>query len=158
MQQITVRCTVNGSPEAITSAPYRTLLEVLRDDLGLTGSKEGCGTGDCGACTVLVDGAPVSSCLMLIGQAEGREVLTVEGLSSGESLHPMQAAFAEHGAVQCGYCIPGMIMSAVALLNENPRPTDEEIRWGIAGNLCRCTGYTKIVEAIAAVGQANALS
>ena len=155
MQQITVRCTVNESPEAITSAPYRTLLEVLRDDLGLTGSKEGCGTGDCGACTVLLDGAPVSSCLMLIGQAEGRAVLTVEGLSSGEALHPMQAAFAEHGAVQCGYCIPGMIMSAVALLNENPQPTDEDIRWGIAGNLCRCTGYTKIVEAIAAASRAS---
>ena len=150
MQAIDVRCTINGTPETITTAPYRTLLEVLRDELGLTGSKEGCGTGDCGACTVLVDGAPVSSCLMLVGQAEGRDILTVEGLSRGEELHPLQTAFAEHGAVQCGFCIPGMIMAGVALLNENPHPTDEEIRWGIAGNLCRCTGYSKIVEAIAA--------
>jgi carbon-monoxide dehydrogenase small subunit len=153
MQAIEVRCTVNGSQETLRTAPYRTLLEVLRDDLRLTGAKEGCGTGDCGACTVLVDGAPVSSCLMLAGQVEGRAVLTVEGLSSGEELHPMQRAFAEHGAVQCGFCIPGMIMSAVALLNETPHPTDEEIRWGIAGNLCRCTGYSKIVEAIAAASR-----
>jgi carbon-monoxide dehydrogenase small subunit len=155
MQQISVRCTVNGTAETITSAPYRTLLEVVRDDLGLTGSKEGCGTGDCGACTMLVDGAPVSSCLMLVGQVEGRQIVTVEGLSSGETLHPMQAAFAAFGAVQCGYCIPGMIMSAVALLEDNPHPTDDEIRWGIAGNLCRCTGYTKIVEAIAAASGAG---
>jgi carbon-monoxide dehydrogenase small subunit len=155
MQQISVRCTVNGNPETLTSAPYRTLLEVVRDDLGLTGSKEGCGTGDCGACTMLVDGAPVSSCLMLVGQVEGRQIVTVEGLSSGETLHPMQAAFAAFGAVQCGYCIPGMIMSAVALLEDNPHPTDDEIRWGIAGNLCRCTGYTKIVEAIAAASGAG---
>ena len=155
MQAIDVRCTVNGAPETITTAPYRTLLEVLRDELGLTGSKEGCGTGDCGACTVLVDGAPVSSCLMLVGQAEGRDILTVEGLSRDEELHPLQAAFAEYGAVQCGFCIPGMIMAGVALLNENPHPTDEEIRWGIAGNLCRCTGYSKIVEAIKAASQSS---
>jgi carbon-monoxide dehydrogenase small subunit len=153
MQMIEVRCTVNGSEAVLRTAPYRTLLEVLRDDLRLTGAKEGCGSGDCGACTVLVDGAPVSSCLMLAGQAEGRTLLTVEGLSSGEELHPMQRAFAEHGAVQCGFCIPGMIMSAVALLAENPHPTDEEIRWGIAGNLCRCTGYSKIVAAIAAAAR-----
>ena len=153
MQSLTITCTINGTPETITTAPYRTLLEVLRDELSLTGSKEGCGTGDCGACTVLVDGAPVSSCLMLVGQAEGRDILTVEGLSRGEELHPLQAAFAEHGAVQCGFCIPGMIMAGVALLNENPHPTDEEIRWGIAGNLCRCTGYSKIVEAIAAAAR-----
>jgi carbon-monoxide dehydrogenase small subunit len=153
MQAIQVRCTVNGRPEILTTAPYRTLLDVLREELGLTGAKEGCGSGDCGACTVLVDGAPVSSCLMLAGQVEGREVLTVEGLSSGTDLHPVQAAFAEHGAVQCGFCIPGMIMAAVALLEENPRPTDEEIRWGIAGNLCRCTGYSKIVDAIRAAAR-----
>jgi carbon-monoxide dehydrogenase small subunit len=137
----------------LSTAPYRTLLEVLREELGLTGAKEGCGSGDCGACTVLVDGAPVSACLMLAGQVEGRQVLTVEGLSAGTELHPVQAAFAEYGAVQCGFCIPGMIMSAVALLDENPHPTDDEIRWGIAGNLCRCTGYSKIVEAIAAAAR-----
>lgn len=153
MREIEVRCTVNGSGEALRSAPYRTLLEVLRDDLRLTGAKEGCGTGDCGACTVLLDGVPVSSCLLLVGQVEGRTVTTVEGLSSGETLHPLQRAFMEHGAVQCGFCIPGMIMSAAALLAENPTPTNEEIRWGIAGNLCRCTGYSKIVEAIAAAGR-----
>jgi aerobic carbon-monoxide dehydrogenase small subunit len=153
MSEIEVRCTVNGSQETLRSAPYRTLLEVLRDDLRLTGSKEGCGTGDCGACTVLLDGAPVSSCLLLVGQVSGRSVTTVEGLSSGEDLHPLQRTFVQHGAVQCGFCIPGMIMSAAALLEENPSPTEEEIRWGIAGNLCRCTGYSKIVEAIAAAGR-----
>ena len=156
MHTIDVRCTINGAPTTLISAPYRTLLEVLRDDLGLIGAKEGCGTGDCGACTVLVDGAAVSSCLMLVGQAAEREVVTVEGISAGEQLHAVQAAFAEHGAVQCGFCIPGMIISAVALLNENPHPSDEEIRWGIAGNLCRCTGYAKIVEAIAAAGRSTA--
>ena len=150
---IEVRCTVNGGQETLLTAPHRTLLEVVRDDLGLTGAKEGCGTGDCGACTVLVDGAAVSACLMLIGQADGRAVITVEGLSSGEELHPVQAAFAEYGTVQCGFCIPGMIMSAVALLNEQPRPTADDIRWGIAGNLCRCTGYAKIVDAIAAAAR-----
>jgi aerobic carbon-monoxide dehydrogenase small subunit len=153
MQTIQISCTVNGRPETLSTAPYRTLLEVLREELGLTGAKEGCGSGDCGACTVLVDGAPVSACLMLAGQVEGRQVLTVEGLSAGTELHPVQAAFAEYGAVQCGFCIPGMIMSAVALLDENPHPTDDEIRWGIAGNLCRCTGYSKIVEAIAAAAR-----
>jgi len=151
MQTLSVTCTVNGRPEIFTGAAYRTLLEALREELVLTGAKEGCGSGDCGACTVLLDGAPVSACLMLVGQVEGRQVLTVEGLSAGESLHPLQAAFAEYGAVQCGFCIPGMIMSGVALLEENPHPTDDEIRWGIAGNLCRCTGYSKIVDAIRAV-------
>ena len=154
MQAITVSCVVNGRAETFATAPYRPLLEVLRDDLRLTGAKEGCGTGDCGACTILLDGAPVSSCLLLAGQVEGRSLTTVEGLSSGTDLHPVQAAFVEHGAVQCGFCIPGMIMSAVALLEDNPHPTDEEIRWGIAGNLCRCTGYSKIVEAIRAAASA----
>lgn len=148
---VEVRCTVNGKEQTLRSAPYRTLLEVLRDDLLLTGTKEGCGTGDCGACTVLVDGAPVNGCLTMIGQVEGRSVLTIEGISQNEELHPLQQAFAEHGAVQCGFCIPGMIMSAYALLQDNPKPSAEEIRWGIAGNLCRCTGYRKIVEAVAAV-------
>ena len=155
MQAIQVRCTVNGRQEILNTPPYRTLLEVLREELGLTGAKEGCGSGDCGACTVLVDGAPVSSCLMLAGQAEGSSITTVEGLSFGTDLHPVQAAFAEHGAVQCGFCIPGMIMAAVALLQENPQPTDDDIRWGIAGNLCRCTGYSKIVDAIRAAGQSS---
>jgi aerobic-type carbon monoxide dehydrogenase small subunit (CoxS/CutS family) len=155
MQAIEVRCTVNGRPETISTLPYRTLLEVLREELNLFGAKEGCGSGDCGACTVLLDGAPVSSCLLLPGQVEGRSITTVEGLSSGTDLHPLQAAFAEFGAVQCGFCIPGMIMSAVALLEENPHPSDDEIRWGIAGNLCRCTGYSKIVEAIQAASTAT---
>ncbi len=154
MDAIQVHCTVNGRDEVLTTAPYRTLLEVLRQDLGLTGAKEGCGSGDCGACTVLLDGKPVSSCLLLAGQVGGRTVTTIEGISAGADLHPVQAAFVEHGAVQCGFCIPGMIMSAVALLEENPRPTDDEIRWGIAGNLCRCTGYSKIVDAIRAAARA----
>lgn len=148
VEPIVVSLTVNGVTESVETAPHRTLLETLREDLLLTGTKEGCGTGDCGACTVIVDGEMVSSCLMLIGQAAGRDVLTVEGLSSGTDLHPVQEAFANFGAVQCGFCIPGAIMAAVALLKENPTPTRDEIRWGIAGNLCRCTGYTKMVDAI----------
>ncbi|MCC6174273.1 MAG: (2Fe-2S)-binding protein [Chloroflexi bacterium] len=144
-------CTVNGDPVEVLVQPYQTLLETLRDGLGLTGAKEGCGTGDCGACTVHVDGKPVCSCLMLAMQVRGREVRTVEGLAEHGSLAPVQEAFVKHGVPQCGFCIPGMIMSASALLAENPAPSDEEIRFGIAGNLCRCTGYTKMVAAISEV-------
>lgn len=147
---------VNGSEYEVYTEPNRPLLDVVREDLGLTGSKEGCGTGDCGACTMLFDGAPVTTCLVLVGEAEDIEITTVEGIAKNGELHPVQAAFIEHGALQCGFCIPGMIVSAVALLDRNPHPTEQEIRYGIAGNLCRCTGYTKIVEAIEAVAAKNA--
>ncbi len=141
---------VNGSEYEVFTETNRPLLDVVREDLGLTGSKEGCGTGDCGACTMLLDGAPVTTCLVLVGEAENRDITTVEGIAKNGQLHPVQAAFVEFGALQCGFCIPGMIVSSVALLDRNPHPTEEEIRYGIAGNLCRCTGYTKIVEAIQA--------
>lgn len=128
--------------------PNSTLLEVLRKEMHLTGVKKGCETGECGACTVLIDGRNVNSCMMLIGEMEGRSVTTIEGLSEKGKLHPVQKAFVEVGAIQCGYCTPGMILSVVGLLNENPEPTREEIKRGIAGNLCRCTGYEQIVEAV----------
>jgi aerobic-type carbon monoxide dehydrogenase small subunit (CoxS/CutS family) len=131
--------------------PHQTLLEALREQAGLTGTKECCSEGECGACTVLLNGRAVTSCLVLAAEAEDGEVVTIEGLSTGSSLDRLQQAFLASGAVQCGFCIPGMIMSASALLEENPAPTDEEIRLGIAGNLCRCTGYTKMVAAIAEV-------
>jgi len=143
-----LQCTVNGEPVEVLVQPYATLLDALREDLGLTGPKEGCGTGDCGACTVHVDGRVVASCLMLAMQARGRQIRTIEGLGTGDTLHPLQDAFVRHGVPQCGFCIPGVLMAAAALLAENPRPSEEEIRYGIAGNLCRCTGYTKMVTAI----------
>ncbi|MGE5594290.1 MAG: (2Fe-2S)-binding protein [Betaproteobacteria bacterium] len=139
---------VNGRLVTADIPATRTLLEFLRDDLGLTGTKEGCGKGECGACTVLVDGRPVNSCLMLAYQADGKDVVTVEGLERDGKLHPIQEAFVAEGAVQCGFCIPGMIMSAKALLDAEPSPTKDEIRRAISGNLCRCTGYAKIVKAI----------
>ncbi len=139
---------VNDEPKEVLVQPYQTLLEVLRDEIGLTGAKEGCSTGDCGCCTVILDGKPVTSCLVLALQAEGRSVRTVEGLGSDDLLDPIQEAFVRHGALQCGFCIPGAVVMARALLDENPHPTEEEIRWGLAGNLCRCTGYTKWIEAI----------
>jgi len=148
-------CTVNDEPVEVLVRPYETLLDALREDLGLTGPKEGCGTGDCGACTVHLDGQPVASCLMLAAQARGRSVRTIEGLGRRDALHPLQDAFVRLGAAQCGFCIPGVLMAAAALLAENPRPTDEEIRYAIAGNLCRCTGYTKMVAAIAEVAGAG---
>jgi carbon-monoxide dehydrogenase small subunit len=149
MPKMVLETTINGEPAELLVQPYATLLEALRETAGLTGAKEGCGTGDCGACTVHVDGQPVASCLMLAMQARGRQVRTVEGLASADgSLHPVQSAFVTHGVPQCGFCIPGMIMSASALLEANPAPSEEEIRLGIAGNLCRCTGYTKMVAAI----------
>lgn len=144
-----ITMTVNGAPVEAAVEPNRTLVQFLREDLGLTGTKHGCGLGDCGACTVILDGKPVNSCLVLAVQANGREVLTIEGLADNGKLHPIQQAFVKTGAVQCGFCTPGMILSAKALLDENPRPTERAIRTAISGNLCRCTGYQKIVEAIA---------
>jgi carbon-monoxide dehydrogenase small subunit len=143
-----LQLTVNGEAREVLVQPYQTLLEALRDDLGLTGPKEGCGTGDCGCCTVILDEKPITSCLVLALQAEGRQVRTVEGLATNGQLDPIQEAFVRHGALQCGFCIPGAVTMARALLEENPSPTDEDIRWGLAGNLCRCTGYSKWVQAI----------
>lgn len=148
MSKRLITLVVNDQQYDIAVLPHRTLLQVLREDLGLTGAKHGCGLGECGACTVLVDGVPVNSCLMLAVQAHGCKVTTIEGLALNGRLHPLQEAFVEHGAIQCGFCTPGMILSAKALLDKNPRPTEEEIRGAISGNLCRCTGYQKIVEAI----------
>ena len=142
---------VNGQKYQISAEPSRTLLEVLRYELGLTGAKEGCGTGSCGACTVLLDGRPVNSCLIFIAEVEGKEITTIEGLSQNGELHPLQRAFIDEGAVQCGFCTPGMILAAKALLEENPQPTETEVRQATAGNLCRCTGYDKIVRAIMSV-------
>ena len=150
LQKLTVRYVINGRPCQVAIEPNRTLLEVVRDELRLTGAKEGCGTGDCGACSMIVNGKLVTSCLMLAPQADGAEIVTIEGLAQDGQLHPVQRAFIEKGAVQCGFCIPGMILAGKALLDQNPRPSEREIREAIAGNLCRCTGYTKIVEAIAA--------
>ncbi len=150
-------CTINDEPVEVLVQGYATLLDALREDLGLTGPKEGCGTGDCGACTVQLDGQPVASCLVLAMQARGRSVRTIEGLAGRDGLHPLQDAFVRHGVPQCGFCIPGVLMAAAALLAETPRPTEEEIRYAIAGNLCRCTGYTKMLAAIAeAAGAAPA--
>jgi carbon-monoxide dehydrogenase small subunit len=140
--------TVNGESRSVEAAPAATLVEILREKLGLTGTKVGCGHGECGACTVLLDGKPVNSCLVFAAQCRGRDVVTIEGLASDGELDRIQRAFAEAGAVQCGYCTPGMIMSAHALLKANPHPTREEIQEAISGNLCRCTGYVKIVDAI----------
>jgi carbon-monoxide dehydrogenase small subunit len=142
---------VNQQPVEIIVEPHLTLLEVLRDRLALIGTKEGCGTGDCGACTVLVNGEPVCACLLLAVEAEGQAVTTVEGLASNGELHSVQAAFVAKGGLQCGFCTPGVLMSSVALLARNLRPTEGEIREALAGNLCRCTGYDKIVRAVQAV-------
>ena len=151
MPKSVLSCTVNDEAVEVLVRPYDTLLDALREELGLTGPKEGCGTGDCGACTVHVDGKPVASCLMLALQARGRKVRTIEGLGRADALHPLQEAFVRLGVAQCGFCIPGVLMAAAALLAENPRPSEEEIRYGIAGNLCRCTGYTKMLAAITEV-------
>jgi carbon-monoxide dehydrogenase small subunit len=147
--------TVNGSNVAVEIRADELLVDVLRDRLGLTGTKIGCNEGECGACTVIMDGEAVLSCLIPALRAHGREILTIEGLSDGETLHPLQQAFVEHGAVQCGYCTPGFIMSAKALLDLNPRPSNEQIKEALAGNLCRCTGYVKIIEAVEAVTEEN---
>lgn len=143
--------TVNGELYQHTIKPNLTLLDFIRDELRLTGTKKGCETGDCGSCTVILDGELVNSCLLLAMEANGKSVLTIEGLAKGGKLHPLQEAFIEYGAIQCGYCTPGMILAAKALLDKNPKPTEQEVKAGIVGNLCRCTGYTKIVEAILAV-------
>jgi aerobic carbon-monoxide dehydrogenase small subunit len=140
--------TLNGIETEIDVPPDRRVVDLLREDLGLTGAKESCGAGDCGACTILVDGESRLSCLMLAAQLQGRAVTTVEGLSNGETLHAIQSAFVEHGAVQCGFCIPGMALAATDLLNRIPNPSRQEIREGLAGNLCRCTGYQKIVDSV----------
>lgn len=155
MNREVLRVTINGESQELLVQPYQTLLEVLREEASLTGAKEGCGTGDCGCCTVILDGKPVTSCLVLALQTSGSSVSTVEGIGDADNLDPIQGAFARHGALQCGFCIPGAIVMARALLDENPNPTEEEIRWAMAGNLCRCTGYTKWVEAIAEVAQAS---
>ena len=141
---------VNGQFYEVFVEPWKSLVEVLREELGLTGVKVACDTGDCGSCTVLIDGKAVKSCLMLAPQARGKEITTIEGLATEEGLHPLQEAFIEHFAVQCGFCTPGMILKAKSLLDESPDATEDEIRAGLSGNLCRCTGYVKIVEAIMA--------
>lgn len=145
-----VAAVVNGEPLEFLCEPHETLLEVLREKLGLTGTKEGCGTGDCGACSILLDGRLACSCLVLAVEAEGRSVETVEGIASGEKLHVLQQKFLEEAALQCGICTPGLLIAARALLDKNPDPTEEEVRYALAGNLCRCTGYDKVVRAVLA--------
>ena len=143
-----MQITLNGHRMTLACAAHRLLLDLLRDDLGLTGTKEGCGTGDCGACTALLNGKPVNTCLILAGELDGADIVTIEGLRSGPALHPLQRAFIDACGAQCGYCTPGMLMMSKALLDENPDPTEAEIRFALAGNLCRCTGYVKIVQAV----------
>ena len=149
---------INGDYHEVVAEPHSTLLEILREQLGLTGAKEGCGLGDCGACTVLVDGKEVHSCIMPAVEAKGKEITTIEGLAVNGKLDPLQKAFVEHGAMQCGFCTPGMILASKALLNRNPRPTEVEIRRAISGNICRCTGFAKIVEAVKAAAEETAAS
>jgi carbon-monoxide dehydrogenase small subunit len=146
--KVPLKMVVNGKAVEAKVNPTWTLLKLLREELGLTGTKKGCERGDCGACTVLLDGKPVNSCLVLALQAEGKKVETIEGMGTAENLHPLQESFIKNGAVQCGFCTPGMLLSALALLRKNPTPTRQEIRRAISGNLCRCTGYAKIVKAI----------
>ena len=146
---------VNGKPFSLQVSDDRSLLDVLREDLGLTGTKKGCDKGDCGACTVLLNGRPVNACLLLAVQADSQKVITIEGIAHEDKLDPIQTAFIEKGAVQCGFCTPGMILTAKSLLEENPRPTRDEIQKGISGNLCRCTGYVQIIDAIQAASEAK---
>ncbi len=143
-----IQITLNGKQTSIEVSAHRLLLDLLRDEIGLTGTKEGCGTGDCGACTVLLNGKPVNSCLILSGELDGAAIVTIEGLKIGPELHPVQKAFIQDGGAQCGYCTPGMLMMSKALLEENPDPTEEDIRFALSGNLCRCTGYAKIIQAV----------
>jgi carbon-monoxide dehydrogenase small subunit len=150
-----ISVTVNGERQQVAVEPYWTLLETVREQLRLTGAKEGCGTGDCGACSMIVDGRLITSCLMLACEADGRDVVTIEGLTRNGTLHPLQEAFIATGGVQCGFCTPGMIMAAKALLDRKTSPTLEDIRAGLAGNLCRCTGYSKIYEAVMTAAQSD---
>jgi carbon-monoxide dehydrogenase small subunit len=143
-----ITTTINGEPTEFLADPSTSLLDVLRDELLLTGSKEGCGSGDCGACSVIVDGRLVASCLVLAVEAEGSEITTIEGIANGDELHPIQQKFLEHAALQCGFCTPGLIVATKALLDRNPDPTETEVRYWLAGNLCRCTGYDKVVRAV----------
>ena len=143
-----ITMTVNGEKRELDVKPHSRLLDVLREDLGLTGTKEGCGKGECGACTLIMDNKLVASCLVLAPQADGAEIQTIEGLGGKDKLHPIQRTFIETGAVQCGFCIPGMIMSSKKLLDENKNPTEDEIKTGLSGNICRCTGYVKIIDAV----------
>jgi len=148
MKKSHVQITLNGEETEFLCEPRQSLLEVLRDVIGYTGTKEGCLTGDCGACSVIMDGRPIDSCLVLGIEAEGKEITTVEGLADGDTLHPLQKKFLEHAALQCGICTPGFLVTSKALLDRNPNPTEHEIRYALAGNLCRCTGYDKIVRAV----------
>jgi carbon-monoxide dehydrogenase small subunit len=149
-----VQFEVNGETVRLTAEPHWTLLDILRNELNLTGTKCGCEMGDCCACTIILDGRACNSCLVLAGELDGISVLTIEGLSKDGGLHPVQRAFVDHGAIQCGFCTSGMVMSTVALLNRNPNPSEDEVRLRLAGNICRCTGYTKIIEAVMAAGKA----
>jgi aerobic carbon-monoxide dehydrogenase small subunit len=143
-----VQFTLNGQSVSREVPNHRLLLDLLRDEIGVTGTKEGCGTGDCGACTVFLNGKPVNSCLILSGELDGADIVTIEGLKIGPELHPIQKAFIQDGGAQCGYCTPGMLMMSKALLDENQNPTEDEIRYALSGNLCRCTGYAKIIQAV----------
>ena len=153
-QSMAVAMTINGEPCQLLLDPWRSLLDVLRNEAGLTGTKKGCDVGDCGACTVIMDGVPVNACLVLGVEAQGSVIQTIEGLQpSPDTLHPLQHSFMQHGAAQCGFCTPGILMMAKALLDENPAPSEQEIRFGLAGNICRCTGYTKIIDAVSAAAR-----
>jgi carbon-monoxide dehydrogenase small subunit len=143
-----ITTTINGEPAEFLAEPHMALLDILRDEMHLTGSKEGCGSGDCGACSVIMDGRVVCSCLVLGVEAEGKEITTIEGIANGDELHPVQRKFLEHAALQCGFCTPGLIVATKALLDSNPNPTETEARYWLAGNLCRCTGYDKIIRAV----------
>jgi aerobic carbon-monoxide dehydrogenase small subunit len=153
MSAVLVSTTINGDTVEFACQPDETLLDVLRNRLGLTGAKEGCGTGDCGACSVIIDGRLICSCLVLGAEMDGKSLETIEGMAEGEKLHPLQRLFIDHAALQCGICTPGFLMAAQALLRKNPDPSEEEIRFGLAGNLCRCTGYDKIVRAVQAAAK-----
>lgn len=154
MKMKEIEFVINGKPYELSIPPWKTLLEMIREDLILTGTKEGCGQGECGSCTVIMGGKTVNSCLVPAVEADNQEIITIEGLADGENLHPIQNAFVEQAGMQCGFCTPGVIISAKSLLDRNPNPSLEEIREGIAGNFCRCTGYTKIVESISAAAEA----